>query len=310
MRVLVTGGSGFVGRQCVARLAEAGHEVHAVHFRSPAAESGGAVSWHKVDLLSSGTASRLLERVRPTHLLHAAWDVEPGRYWSSPLNLRWVGSSLELFTSFAESGGQRAVVVGSCAEYDWQAGQCHESRTPTRPHSLYGACKNALREILTAYVNEAGIGLAWGRLFFLYGPHEPPARLVPSLIQALLAGRPIDLTDGAQVRDFVYVEDVGEALVRLLTSDVEGPVNVASGRGVTLKEVVDVIVERLGGEQLVRLGAKERSAADPALLVADTSRLNDEVGFTPRVGLDDGLARTIRWWASRGGGEEPEGGAG
>jgi nucleoside-diphosphate-sugar epimerase len=298
-RVLVTGGSGFVGRHCVASLARAGHEVHAVRFRSAAPEVGDGVHWHEADLLRADEVGELLSRVAPTGLLHAAWNVEPGVYWTSPRNLAWVGASLELVKSFVECGGRRAVVVGSCAEYDWSFGYCHETQTPIRPDSLYGTCKNALREMLAAYAAEAGLSLAWARLFFLYGPHEHPARLIPTVIESLLAGRPVDCTDGTQVRDFLHVADAGEALVQLLLGPVEGPVNIGSGHGSTVREVVSRVAEQLGGLELVRFGAKRSSADEPPLLVADVARLQDEVGFVPDLDLESGLTRTIDWWRGR-----------
>jgi nucleoside-diphosphate-sugar epimerase len=240
-----------------------------------------------------------MSRVEPTQLLHTAWYVEPGGYWNSPRNLAWVAASLDLVRSFVECGGQRALVVGSCAEYDWNFGQCHEQRTPKRPHSLYGTCKNALREMLTVYGAHVGLSLAWARPFFIYGPYEHPARLIPTVIESLLTGRPVDSTDGEQLRDFLHVEDAGEALARLLLSTVEGPVNIGSGHASTVREVVSRLGERLGRLELVRFGSKPRPPSDPAVLVADARRLNDEVGFVPQWDLENGLHRTIEWWQGK-----------
>src|SRR4051812_47979331 len=105
-RVLVTGANGFVGRPCVARLLEAGFEVHAV---SRAPQPPGEVRWHACDLLSVGAARQLIDAVRPTHLLGLAWCTTPGVYWTSPQNADWLRSGMELADAFAASGGQRAV---------------------------------------------------------------------------------------------------------------------------------------------------------------------------------------------------------
>jgi nucleoside-diphosphate-sugar epimerase len=262
-------------------------------------EHGDGVRWHCVDLLRADEVSGLMAQVAPTHLLHLAWFVKPGVYWSSPVNLAWLGASLEIVRSFVESGGRRAVLVGSCAEYDWLSGRCHELSTPTRPQSLYGICKDALRQVASAYAREVGLSIGWGRLFFLYGPHEHPSRLIPSVIEGLLAGRVVECTAGAQYRDFLHVEDAAEALVALLASVVEGPVNIATGHAVTVGEVVGRIASEIGRVDLIRFGVKTRAEDDPPLLVADTSRLNREVGFVPRLDLAAGLCRTIDWWRER-----------
>jgi nucleoside-diphosphate-sugar epimerase len=185
------------------------------------------------------------------------------------------------------------VAAGSCAEYQSQDGACVEDETPCRPSTLYGVCKNAVQEILRAYCRLTGLSSAWGRIFFLYGPAEHPDRLVASVIRALLAGRKARCTDGLQVRDFLHVQDVADAFVALLDSDVTGPVNIASGRAVEVRTVVRTIARQLGRPELVELGAVPSRPGEPAAIVADTRRLEREVGFRPTLGLEEGLARTI-----------------
>jgi nucleoside-diphosphate-sugar epimerase len=235
--------------------------------------------------------------VRPTHLLHLAWDVTPGAFWTSPLNWPWVNASLELLTSFAANGGQRAVMVGTGAEYAPTDGRCVEGETPIAPGTIYGACKGALGILLPAFAAGAGLAsIAWARLFSLYGPRERPARLVPSAIQSLLADRPFACTDGQQTRDLLYVEDAAEALTCLLERDVRGPVNVASGQPVTLRALLSTVGAELGREHLLRFGARPAPADEPPVLVADVTRLTREVGWTPSTSLADGVRQTIGWW--------------
>mgnify|MGYP003387385600 CR=1 FL=1 len=142
-RVLITGPTGFIGAHCLeALLARGGDEIHAVNRsgRGPHAER---VTWHGADLRSPEQAAHLVERVRPTHLLHGAWEATPGAYAQSPENLDWLQGSLALIRSFARHGGVRFVGVGSSAEYDPGAGPCIEDETPLRPASIYGQCKLA-----------------------------------------------------------------------------------------------------------------------------------------------------------------------
>jgi nucleoside-diphosphate-sugar epimerase len=164
-RVLLTGATGFIGRRAVAPLLAAGHDVHAVTSR---AERSGdeRVSWHRADLLAGADVVR---EVAPEVLVHFAWYVEPGRFWTAPENVRWVEASLAALRAFAEGPGRRAVMAGTSAEYDWGAADrsCHERATPLRPATLYGAAKRGLHGVAERYAEQAGFELAWGRIFFV-----------------------------------------------------------------------------------------------------------------------------------------------
>lgn len=296
-RVLVTGARGFIGRHALVTLREQGFEIHAVtHGDPPAPPRDGSWQWHRADLLDIAAIEPLVRRVRPTHLLHFAWDAVPGRYWTSLDNFAWVRASLELLRRFHECGGTRVVMAGTCAEYDWSYGYCYEGVTPTNPATTYGVCKLSMQRMLQAYCAETGVSGAWGRIFFLYGPHEHPSRLVSSVVRSLLQGNLARCSPGTQIRDFMHVQDVADAFVSLLESAVTGPVNIGSGQPVTLREVIYQIAHGIGRSDLVRLGALPMSPSDPPLLCADVRRLSSEVGWAPAYDLDHGLGDTVRWW--------------
>jgi nucleoside-diphosphate-sugar epimerase len=295
-RVLVTGATGFIGRHTLAPLATAGHEVHALATRSTP-QLADEVIWHSGDLLASAD---VVAEAAPDVLLHLAWYVEPGRFWTARENVSWVEGSLALLRAFSAAGGRRAVIAGTSAEYDWSAlgERCHELETPLRPATLYGAAKHALHLVAERYSEREGFDLAWGRIFFVYGPGEPDGRLVPSVGRALLAGEPVPTTRGEQVRDFMYVSDVAEAFAALVDSEVTGAVNVASGEPVRIRELVERLAAAAGRSDLPRLGALPDREGDPQRLVADISRLRNEVGFAPRIGLPEGLEQMLEWLRS------------
>jgi len=296
-RVLVTGASGFIGGHSLPHLVARGFEVHAAGYRRVPL-NGDGVRWHRGDLLDKANISDLLAEVAPTHLLHFAWYAEPGKYQESEANLRWCKAGIDLVRAFAASGGQRAVFAGTCFEYDLADGYCIETVTPCVPTTRYGASKLALAQMVTSSP-PVETSMAWARIFHLYGPHEHRRRLVSSVILSLLQGEPARCTHGRQVRDFTHVDDVASAFVSILDSGVEGIVNIGSGMPVTIRAVVSAIAESIGAPELIDFGAIAAGLNDPPILIPNVSRLRDEVGWTPRWTLKDGLAHTIDWWRTR-----------
>jgi nucleoside-diphosphate-sugar epimerase len=302
-RVLVTGAGGFIGRSSIAPLQRLGFEVHAVFSGTPGhtpAAPQGAIA-QVADLLSESQVDGLLARVAPTHLLHFAWIATPGIYWHSPDNSRWLAASQNLLRGFRARGGIRAVMAGSSGEYDWsKASVCSETSSPLADESAgltpYAASKIALQKALAQFSREEKLSSAWGRIFFQFGPHEHPDRLVPSVIRHLLMNREALCTHGRQVRSFLHVADVGAAFAHLLDGDIQGPVNIGSDERIALADLINRIALEIGRPELVRLGARSAPTNEPLLLVPDVRRLRDEVQWRPQFSLSAGLSDTIAWW--------------
>lgn len=204
--VLATGCSGFLGQHCAQALLQGGFRVHAVS-RTREGTAANGITWHSLDLHDRDAVERLMAALRPSRLLHLAWITTPDRYRDASENLDWLEASLVLVKTFGEHGGQRFVGAGTCAEYAPVSNRCIEEATPITPACLYGQCKAAFWMAAEAYARRYGFSAAWGRVFFPYGPGDEPQRLIPSLLAALSAGRPIDVTDGTQIRDFIYADD-------------------------------------------------------------------------------------------------------
>jgi nucleoside-diphosphate-sugar epimerase len=293
--VLLSGARGFIGRWTIPMLEASGYRVHAVSSsQEPLPDS--AAEWHVCNLLDVKAVGELVESIRPTHLLHFAWVTEPGVYWTSLLNEEWKRSSIALVDRFADCGGRRAVVAGTCAEYDWTTGHCIEDETPLVPATLYGTCKRDVHRYVECTASERGFSAAWGHIFHLYGPREHPKRLVPSVICGLLRGARVPSTIGTQVRDFLHVGDVASAFVALLESDCEGSVNVASGDPVSVRTVIETIARALRQGDLVDWGSMPLPSSEPPSLTAATQRLREEVGWSPAFTLEEGIRETIEWW--------------
>jgi nucleoside-diphosphate-sugar epimerase len=291
-RALVTGASGFVGRAAVEALKRLGYEVEGVTRR---VEPELPVDrWHAVDLLDAAGVATLMDAARPSHVLHLAWTTEHGRYWEDPNNDRWVAATSRMLEVFEQAGGSRFVLAGSCAQYDWTGDlPLLEADAPRRPATHYGRAKQEASEIVDA----AGLSTATALLFFPYGPHEQRERLVPSIARRLLDGDEAPASTGTQVRDFIHVTDGGCALAALLDSDVNGPVNIASGEGTRVADVAETIARIVGRPELLCLGGLPGD--DRTSVVASVARLRDEVGFVPRLSLEQGLRDAVEWWRQR-----------
>ncbi len=283
----MTGAAGFIGRHVVPALQARGFEVHALDRRATGV--AGVVD-HVADLLDADAMQAAVGAAGATHLVHLAWDVTPGTYWRSANNLDWVTGSVALARAFAAAGGTRIVGAGTCAEYAWGGAVLDEVSTPSEPATLYGVCKDALRRMLTAWGAETGVGVAWGRVFYLYGPGEAPGRLVGDAVRILREGGRFPTSHGRQRRDFLHVADVAGAFAAIADCEVRGVVNIGSGAAPPVGDVLRAVAACVGGLERIDFGARTLSASEPEVIEAAVARLRDEVGFVPRFGLADGVA--------------------
>jgi nucleoside-diphosphate-sugar epimerase len=309
-RVLVTGARGFIGRHSLPPLLELGYEVVAVSTtptplhslattqgaNSSPTNAASRVVWRTADLLDPQQSQRLLDEIRPTHLLHLAWYAKPGAYWNSPENLRWLEASQHLLRSFQAGGGERVVAAGTCAEYVETSGIYHETDTPVRPKTLYGKCKHALHQYLDCLSEVTGLRSAWARIFLLYGADGPSEKFPQTVVASVVRGQPALCSHGRQVRDFLHVNDTADALVALLDSPVQGVVNIGSGQGQQLAKMAERLAARCRRSDLLKLGALPARVNEPAIMMADISRLRDEVGWSPRIDCNQGLDQLADAW--------------
>lgn len=297
-RVIVTGASGFIGRHTLPHLISQGFEILAIS-RQGVTEKSPQVRWSHANLHDQPSVQRLFKEFRPTHLLHLAWDVRHGLFWTSRENLDWVASSIAMYRAFEEYGGQRFVGSGTCAEYQWGGAEPFvEGVSPLFPNTLYGQAKKTLYELLDRAAQDGGPKFAWGRIFFLYGLHEDPKRLIRYICESLLRGDRVNLSDGRQVRDFLHVDDVARAFSEILVSGVTGAFNIAAGQGHSIREVVGMIEEITNVRGLVTFGDKPRAANDPDFILGNNRRLRELTGWAEPQLLRQGLNRYIDWLRS------------
>jgi nucleoside-diphosphate-sugar epimerase len=245
-------------------------------------------------LTDQAAIARALDSFRPDLVLHLAWNATPGQYLTSVENLALVKSSIDLAKTAFDVGCPRFVGAGTCFEYDLSRGLVSEE-SPTRPTSLYSAAKLGLFQVLEQLAALEKRSFAWLRFFYLYGPFEAEQRIVASVIRSLLRGESARVTEGAQVRDFLHVEDAAGAAVAAALRDLQGPVNIGSGVPVTMRELVRTIGAACGMPELIAHGAAPYRPHDPLVVCADNTKLRS-IGWKPRYDLGQGIAHTVAWW--------------
>ena len=293
MKVLITGGNGFIGRPTVRSMVAQSHEVIAPSGPASGSDEG-------LDLLNSAAVENFLETHQPEGLIHLAWDTTPGAYWETPANLTWTAASLRLLESFVRHGGTRAVIAGTSAEYSWQSNTpLNESTTELAPDSLYGVSKDSLRRILEAWAPSTNLSLAWGRIFCPYGPDEKASRLIPKLIAKLESGETIPFDSGNLVRDFLHVDELGNAFATLFDSSCEGAINLGSGEELSIRDILSTLGKTLGRSDQIQFDQLPDPEGQPARVIASTDRLHRELGWTPSKTNQERIAETCHWWRKR-----------
>lgn len=268
--IALTGATGFVGRQILRHLLEKGCRVRLLIRQGDiSAQEFAKLAVEKVEIsdLFTEPADSLREMLHGIDtLVHAAWYAEPGKYLTSPLNLDCLIGTIRLAQAFREAGGRRFIGIGTCFEYDLDAGVL-KTDTPLKPSTLYAACKASTFQVLNQLLPSLGCEFAWCRLFYLYGEGEDPRRLVPYLRQQLEAGKPAELTSGRQIRDFLDVREVGAMIAETALGQRQGPINICSGIPVTVRQLAERIADEYGRRDLLRFGARPDNLFDPPCVV-------------------------------------------
>jgi len=286
MRILITGGSGFVGQAFRRAARESGHVLANLSRQAPDTSrdvhlpgSLAAPPWPEI------------ERFAPDACVHAAWITTPGIYLESPENADWERWSLDFLGRLPALGVRQVVALGTCVEYRMGEVCLGEARTPLDPRSAYARAKCRVHAALRPVLGSAAVPFAWARLFYPYGEGEHPERLIRSLVRRLRADTTVTLRTPHSVKDYIHVDDVATALLAMLETRFDGAINLGTGTGIAVEVLARRLAAMLGRPELIEIPANPPS--DPLdRVVADSTRLRS-LGWTPRVELEQGLWRMI-----------------
>ena len=195
-------------------------------------------------------------------IIHAAWYVEPGKYLRSVLNVDCLIGTLRFAQAAASAGVRRFVGIGTCLEYkllDFPL----TVESPLGPLTPYAAAKASSCLVLSQLLPALNVEFAWCRLFYLYGKDEDPRRLVPYVRSQLAAGKPVELTSGTQIRDYLDVQVAGEMIAEIAMGYEQGAFNICSGVPITVREFVENIADEYNARHLLQFGRHPQSPDDP-----------------------------------------------
>ena len=303
--IFVTGSTGFIGGALVRRLLDRGHRVHAA-LRPEARrwrldEVSDRITIHTADLRDAGSIGKAIESARPAivvHLAtHGAYEVQ--RDAVSILSTNVLGTQ-NLLEACARAKVALFVNAGSSSEYGFKTEPMRESDLP-EPNSHYAVAKVAQTHLCRLASKACDLPMATFRLFSVYGPWEEPTRLIPTMIRRARAGLPLEMANQKIARDFVYVDDVLDAITAFeplmkLRGDV---INLGSGAETTLREVVDAVMSIVPSRSEVKWGAMADRKWDTDRWVSDPSLAKRLLGWEAKHRLIDGLEKMSQWMLAR-----------
>jgi UDP-glucose 4-epimerase len=305
MKVLVTGGAGFIGSHVVDRLVEEGHDVVVVDNLATGKRKNvnRAASLYKLDILS-----RRLERVfrneRPNIVIHLAAQVSVRRSVDDPVVDAQVNvlGTLNVLQQAVKHGARKVVFSSSGgAIYGEQEIYPAPESHPTNPLSPYGISKLCGEHYLSYFQRVSGIQAVSLRYANVYGPRQDPdgeAGVVAIFIQRMLNNeQPIINGNGRQTRDFVFVDDVAEANLAAMGQEAQGVYNVGTGTETSINELFRMLAELTGSHCKEVHGPAK--AGEQMRSVVDASKIKQELGWDSRVDLAEGLKKTVAYFREK-----------
>lgn len=314
MRVLVTGGAGYIGSVAVEQLLTAGHQVSVLDnlWRGHAAAVSPDAELLVCDLRDVAGVQAAFTQFRPEAVMHfAAATIVPESMTAPELYFGInVAGTVNLLDACLAAGTERFIFSSTAATYGEPERIPIVETMPTRPINVYGQSKLMVEQVLEAYAAAHGLCYVAFRYFNVAGAsrergedHRPETHVIPVALQTLLGKRPdfavygtdYPTPDGTAIRDYVHVLDLVDAHIRALDrlDSSLGPVNLGSRTGFSVQEIVTA-VERVTGRPLPVV-QKPRRAGDPPTLVADPGRARSLLGWEPRSTLDEMIGSAWEW---------------
>jgi nucleoside-diphosphate-sugar epimerase len=266
-KILITGSTGFVGKQVVKYLSALDVEIHLI------VREGAEIPF---DNIQSSSVSKNIFTESPDWwaekcknidtIIHLAWYAEPGKYLDSPINEQCYTGTTYMAQGAVNAGVKRFVGIGTCFEYQFSESPL-DVLSPLNPQTPYAEAKVKTFNYLSDFLAKHDVEFLWCRLFYLFGEGEDERRLIPFLRKSLAAGKEIELTSGEKVKDYLEIQEAGKIIANLAINIHTGPYNICSGKGITIQSLAENIADEYNRRDLLKFGRLERTSYDPPYIV-------------------------------------------
>jgi UDP-glucose 4-epimerase len=294
-KILVTGASGFLGSAVARRAQTAGFDVFGVGRSNVAPRlQGSNIAYQALDLSNDDALGAYLGFTKPDVIVHAGWNGVAGRYKDQNVQYANIIPTCRLIELGAANGLQKFIGIGSQAEYGHYDSPISED-APTNPTTLYGAAKLAACVLARQRAQDLGIDFAWLRLFAIYGEGDNSHWLIPSLIEALSRGNVPPMTQGRQICDYLHIDDAADAILSVISaSRAQGVFNFCSGVGVSVKDIALILRDLIEPKLDLVFGAVAYGPNQLFCMQGSIEKLSAATGWSPKISMRDGLARTVQ----------------
>ncbi len=312
MRILITGGAGFIGSHLCDRLLADGHEVIAMDNLSTGnVDNIAHLAGHeRFQFIKHDVTNYIFIKGELDAVLHLASLPSPVDYLNLPIQTLKVGAlGTHKTLGLAMAKGARYLLASTSEVYgDPLVHPQHEDYwgnvNPVGPRGVYDESKRFAEALVMAYHNYHGVDTRIVRIFNTYGPRMrmDDGRVVPNFICQALRGEPLTVyDDGSRTRSFCYVSDLVEGMIRLLQSDEVTPVNIGNPDEMTILDFAHKVLELTGSDSPIEFvtPTDARTADDPKVRCPDIGKARRVLGWSPQVSLEEGLRRTIEYFRGK-----------
>lgn len=304
-RVLLTGGAGFLGHHVTKALLDRKADVTLLiqpHEKTWRLESiAPNVNIFEADLIHRLEVSTIVKEVGPKAIIHFAGLMERRRDLAilDKLYEHHVERTINLIRASDSNVTKLIINTGTSEEYGEQTDPFAET-LPIDPVSPYSATKAAATAMATYLSKAIGVPILTMRPFIIYGPGQLHDTLIPFLIKGVLQKKVVELTEGLQYRDFLYVDDLVSCYLAAIenaeTMNKPEIFNIGSGQKTMVRDVIETIADILDGHQYLKIGARPMRAGEAPSMIADIKKAEKLLGWKPQISLHSGLKKTIDWW--------------
>ena len=235
-KLLITGSTGFIGKSLINLFLTKKYKIFALTRKNIKNKN---INYIKSDLFDHTKIKKIIKKIKPNYLIHLAWEANPKKFHQSGTNFKWLHSSLNLYYNFCKYGGRRALLIGSCAEYNFNKKILKEDFIKKTDHTRYSLCKETFLDHAYKISKKFNTQLIWARLFWIYGINQKRGRLIPDLIYSAKKSKKIIVKNPSSIVNLLNVKDVCIALYKMFESNITGIVNIADKKNIKVIDIVN-----------------------------------------------------------------------